>query len=291
MAMEKRFEKAAAVKLAAIIALLFGSHSDAATMTEGTLRAWNTQVQQTKAALLQTPVDPASFLSSDRHSGELQPVEYQDGLSIHSPRGSGIPVPSGLVHHWIGTVFIPNANVAELLSAVQDYNKYSTFYKPGVVESKLLSDNGEDFTYQLKFVQKGFGVKAGLIGQFRSTYRALTPEIGYSVTESTALTELADPETPQEHPLSFSESHGYVERVFTIMRYRQVGNGIYVQVEALTLSRGVPAAVRWMVAPLIERFSHRTMAETLGRVKASVQISTVQEAGRAESTGAVNAAQ
>ena len=292
MAIEMKSGNTAALKLAAITALLLGSQSDAATMTQGTLRAWDRQVQQTKAALLQASIDPANFLSIDRQSSELETVEdQQGGVSIHSPRGSGTPVPCGLVHHWIGAVFIPNANVAELLTAVEDYNNYSTFYKPAVAESKLLSNSGDQFTYQLKFVEKGFGVKAGLNGRFRSTYRALTPEMGYSITESTELTELADPQTPDEHPLSFSESHGYVERIFSIMRYRQVSDGIYVQVEALTLSRGVPAAVRWMVGPLIEHFSHRTMAETLERVKASVQTSTVQEAARTESTGAVPARQ
>ena len=38
-----------------------------------------------------------------------------------------------------------------------------------------------------------------------------------------------------------SAAREYVERIFAIMRYRQSEGGVYLEVDSLTLSRGVPA--------------------------------------------------
>lgn len=280
-------EKAFPAKLPLIVAagLLIGVNSHAATITAATLEAWDDYVQKAEAALPQEAADDSHLFVFLQHSSDVQ-EQFRPGISAYSPHGSGIPVHSGLVHHWIGTVFLPKASAAEVLSVMQRYDQYSTIYAPGVVESKLLSRSGDEFTYRLKFIQKGFGVKAGLIGEFHSVYHTLTPGAGYSVTRSTELTELADPGTEDEHAVAFSKSHGYVERVCTIVRYRQVGQGVYVEVEALTLSRGVPGAVRWLVAPLIERFSRETMTATLERFKAGVQTALAQEAAKSDNASA-----
>lgn len=267
-------------------ALLLAGHSSAATITIGTLDGWNSYVHESVTQLLAQSDNPDHLLLIEQRSNRPEPAQFHAGLSIYSPHGGGMPVPSGLVHHWFGTVFIAGAHVCELLKVLQDYDDYSAFYKPGVVESKLLTEKHDEFTYRLKFVQKGFGVKAGLMGEFKSTYHSLTPDVGYSVTKATALTELADVGTPDERALSLEEAHGYVEKVFTIVRYRQVEGGIYVEVETLTLSRDVPSAVRWLVSPLIQRFSHHTMADTLQILRANVQQASATDSAGGENLAA-----
>jgi hypothetical protein len=260
------------VSAVAVSALTLGLAGDSygAVIKAGTNEAWNGYVERSQNALAQQSADPTQLLSIEPGSPTLEPVQSHDGFLIRSPRGGGIPVPYGLVHHWYGTVFLPNTHIPELLVVLQDYDNYSAVYHPGVVESKLISREGDEFTYRLKFIQKGFGIKAGLIGDFKTTYCRVTDDSGYSVTRAINLTELADPGTPDEHALSLSQSHGYVERAFTVARYRQVQGGVYLQLETLTLSRDVPAAIRWMVSPLIQRFSRQTMADTLEKLRTRV---------------------
>ncbi len=253
--------------LAAVsLGFLLAAQARTATMTAETLRAWNECEQQARAEVLKQAGTPDDFLSVRRRTGHLDSVQFQGGLSIYAPHGGAVPVPSGLIHHWVGTVFIPKAHVTELLAVLQDYDSYAAIYKPGVVESRLLSRDQDEFTYRLKFVQKGFGIRAGLLADFKSSYYRLTPDVGYSITEATRLTELGDPGMPQERPLTQRAAHGYVEKVFTIVRYRQADAGLYVEVESFTLSRDIPAAIRWIATPLVQRFSRQTMADTLERL-------------------------
>ena len=239
----------------ALLAFLFVPYLFAATLSESTLAAWERHVQAAKAELTNQPY-----------------VRYSGGSTVPQVSGGVDVVPSGLIHHWTGTVFIPNVRIFDVLAILQDYDGYSDLYAPAVVESKLMSRNQNEFTYRMKFIQRDFGIKSGLLGTFRTTYHRMSGEAaGYSVTEATELVELRNPGTSGEETISQKEAHGYVERTFTIVRYGQYENGVVMKVENLSLSRGVPAAVRWMVEPLIERFSRRTMTSTLERLLDHVQ--------------------
>jgi len=46
------------------------------------------------------------------------------------------PVPTGLIHDWIGAAFFPNTKPNDVLAVVRDDDRYKVFYKPSVVESK-----------------------------------------------------------------------------------------------------------------------------------------------------------
>jgi len=244
-------------------ALFCAAHSQAATVSAGTLHAWDEAVHHAKAELARQACSPDRFLWVDRQLNRSKMPDSGVTLSIYSPHGGGLAVPSGLIHHWIGTVFIANVRLFDAVTVLQDYGSYAEIYQPGVVESKLLNRAGEEFTYRLKFVQTGFGVKAGLVGDFRSKYFLLNSRTGYSVTEATDLVELQDSSGAVEQSLPMNKAHGYIEKVFTIVRYRESEGGVYVEVDTLTLSRGVPATVRWLIAPMIQRFSRHTMAATL----------------------------
>ncbi len=246
-----------------VVSFLLICSSQAATVTTSTLAAWEEYVQQSKAELRRRSCNPDHFLSLRWQPTKMGKTRSDGNRAVPSVWGEMVVVPSGLIHHWMGTVFIPNVHAVDVLAVLQDYDSYAELYNPAVTYSKLMSRQPDEFSYRLKFVQKGFGIKAGLLGEFRTTYFQLNAGTGYSVTETKQLIELQNPGSPEERPMSMDTSHGYVEKIFTIVRYQQYDKGVSVEVETLTLSRGVPASVRWLIAPMIERFSRQTMAGTM----------------------------
>ncbi|MDQ2840886.1 MAG: hypothetical protein M3Y72_07600 [Acidobacteriota bacterium] len=265
--------KRLALELAVIaVALLqLSIQSEAATVTPETLRAWNGYVQLSKSELAGDFCDGERFLLIKELPAGVTKVHSGQILAVKSPHGALVSVPSGLVHHWIGAVFIPGAQTLDVLTGLQDYDSYADVYKPAVIESRLLSHKGDEFTYKLKFEEKGFGIKAGLIGEFRSNYYRVDRLTGYSITEAIKLEELDNSSGSEERSLPLSASHGYVERMFTIVRYQEADGGVYLEVETLTLSRDVPAAMRWLVSPVIQKFSRQVMVGTLEKLKTRVE--------------------
>ncbi len=247
----------------------------AATVTAETLTAWNEHVQQLRSGLDRETCSPEAFLKINKQEKIIAKASDKLNPAIQAPHGGVVPVPSGLLHHWTGMVFIPGVRTSDLLAALQGYDSYASIFRPAVIDSKLLNHTNDEFKYRLKFAQKGFGVKLGLLGVFRSQYYPLSPQAGFSITEATELNELENPATSKERVIPFGSSHGYVEKMFTVVRYREVDTGIYVQVETLTLSRDIPGAVRWLVAPIIQRFSRQTMAGTLKSLKDHIRLTKV----------------
>ena len=68
--------------------------------------------------------------------------------------GKPIAVPGGLIHHWIGTAFVPGATLAQTLAFMQDYNHKVEYFKPDIVRSKILKHEGDDYFVLLRFYQK-----------------------------------------------------------------------------------------------------------------------------------------
>src|SRR5271154_3353033 len=52
--------------------------------------------------------------------------------------GKPIAVPGGLIHHWIGTAFVPGATLTQTLAFMQDYDHKVEYFKPDIVRSKIL---------------------------------------------------------------------------------------------------------------------------------------------------------
>jgi len=194
-----------------------------------------------------------------------------------------VHVPGGLIHDWTGVVFIPGAHSNDITAVLQNYDAYTATYRPAVTQSRLIDRNQNEFRYRLKFQSNSFGIKAGLLGDFRSIYWTPDTKHNYSTTEATRLIELADPGLPEEHELSPEEARGYIQRMFTIVRYTEVDGGVFVEVEAMSLSRDIPGAVRWMVAPLVERFSRQVLTTTLEKFRGRVASNLEETRARTKS--------
>ena len=56
---------------------------------------------------------------------------------------------------------------------------------------------------------------------------------------------------------------GFLWRLNSYWRYRQVDEGVIVECESLSLSRGIPRFLRWVASPLINRTARDILTRTL----------------------------
>jgi hypothetical protein len=65
-----------------------------------------------------------------------------------------VKVPDGLIHDWIGAVFIPGTTVDKTIALVQDYSNHRNVFQPEVIDSKILTRSGDDFKVYLRLKKK-----------------------------------------------------------------------------------------------------------------------------------------
>ena len=120
-------------------------------LKQDTLVHWNAYVQQ---AASQQEASKASFLWVDQNPERLQSV--REGEILVSSVGKENPksVESGLIHDWLGAAFLPDTSISDVMAAVRDYGNYKEYYKPTVVDSKLLNRDGSCETYSMRVVNK-----------------------------------------------------------------------------------------------------------------------------------------
>jgi hypothetical protein len=173
-----------------------------------------------------------------------------------------LEVRGGLIHDWIGAVFIPGATIEKTLAFVQDYNNHKKFYKPEVIDSKLLAHNGTDFQIFLRLLKKK--VITVVLDTYHDVhYVELDPHRWHSISKTTKITEVeggdqvADPETKP------GEDHGFLWRLDSYWRFEERDGGVYVECEAVSLTRDVPTGLGWLINPIVRGLPRESLANTL----------------------------
>ena len=72
---------------------------------------------------------------------------------------------------------------------------------------------------------------------------------------------------------------GYVWRMLGMTRIEQRDGGVYLEMETIGLSRGIPLEFRWLIQPLTEKLPRNIMFEMLNDTGAAVRRETESSSG------------
>lgn len=258
-----------------MVALLFTGAIRAANLSDEAAPAWEGYIER-KNALATSPGDRPFIIMHDKDRDTW--ARLQSGKIFVYPAGANIPkrVPSGLIHDWIATAFIPDAVIPEVLAVVRDYDRYKDHYHPAVADSKLQSISESEDRFTLVLMNKSFFLKKALEGDYRASYFHLDDHRVYSIAESMRIQEIDGYGDASAHLLPEGEGAGLMWRVATITRYEECDGGVLIQLEAMVLSRDVPSALRWMIDPIIRRISKESLQLSLEQTRAAVHSTLAQ---------------
>jgi len=177
-------------------------------------------------------------------------------------QGRPIQVPDGLIHHWIGTVFIPGATLPQTLAFLQDYDNHYKFYAPDVQQSKLMQRNGDDFKVFLR-LRKHKVISVILNTQYDVKYSSLGPDRATSDSRSTRIAEVENAGKPDESEKPVGNDSGFLWRLNSYWRFLQRDGGVYVQLEAISLTRNIPTGLNWLISPFVTSIPKESLLFTL----------------------------
>jgi len=180
--------------------------------------------------------------------------------------GRSIPVPHGLIHHWLGIAFIPGVSIQQVLSLLQDYNHQATNYAPEVSRSRLLQRNGDDFKIYLRLRKKKV-VTVVLDTYYDVHYANLDASRAYSSSHTTRVAEIENPDQANEHEKPPGHDTGYMWALDSYWRFWQHDGGVYVQLEAISLTRDIPVGLGWLIGPFVTSIPRESLEFTLKRTR------------------------
>jgi hypothetical protein len=234
-----------------------------------TADAFDSYIRATESRL-QVQIRGGSFLWVDGAPERKQRVHM--GLVISEPLiGKGDrEIPDGLIHDWIGAVFIPGATLAATLRLVEDYDNHKRIYQPEVIDSKLLSRDGNDYKIFMRLLKKK--ILTVVLNTYHDVhYTQLDEKRWYSRSSSTRIAEV---ERGRELPPG--QDHGFLWRLNSYWRFEERDGGVYVECEAISLTRNVPLGFGWLVNPIIRSLPQESLASTLRATRDTLQASRTE---------------
>jgi hypothetical protein len=178
-------------------------------------------------------------------------------------------IPSGMVHHWIGVIFIPKCKLSEVSAVLQDYQNEASIYMPEIRRAKLIQQNGNESKIFLQMYTKAI-ITVVLNGYFEVIQTPIGSTRMESASRSTRIAEVVNPGAPDEHESAEEEGHGYMWRLNSYWRLEEKDGGVYVQNESITLTRTVPALLAWLINPLTKSIPRDVIVHMLTDTQTAV---------------------
>jgi hypothetical protein len=259
------------IQLAAILMLLrFHTSLGAASLKAETKEAWDVYLQAANAAMQARLQPGAHFLWLDEEPGRADEIRTK-GPYI-APVGPHIPkkVPSGLIHDWLGVGFVPNVKIGDIVRILRDYDRYKDIYQPGVIASISHGTDGARDLFSMRLVNKSVVAKTALDTDCEASYIRVDDRHWYGVSNTIHIQEVDKFGTPAQRTLPEDEGTGLIWRLSSITRLEERDAGVYAELEAIALSRDIPAAFRLFVTPIVRRVSRDSLATSLHQTKVAI---------------------
>jgi hypothetical protein len=264
----------------ALVSLIFpwlaGTSVRATELKPETVAAFEHYVKVTEGRM-DREIRDDQFLVMD-HLPETQRREAYDELQhgqiyieeMHTLEDSHIiSIPGGLIHHWAGVMFIPNATLSEILAVLHDYKNEPGIYNPEIRQAKLIEQKGNESRICLQLYSKSI-ITVVLNGYFNVVETPIGRTRSESASRSTRIVEVENPGTPDERERADGEDHGYMWRLNSYWRIEEKDGGVYIQNESITLTRTVPMLLAWLINPLTKSIPRDVLIHMLSDTKKAV---------------------
>jgi hypothetical protein len=245
-------------------------YTRAASLKPETKAAWDVYLQQATAAMQARLQQGANFLWLEEEPERLEYVRTKGPLI--GPITKHIPkkVPNGLIHDWLGAGFVPNARIEDILHVVRDYDSYKQIYRPGVIDSLTHGSEGEKDLFFMRLANRSVVSKTALDTECEAHYIRLDDHRWYAYSNTIRIQEFAHFGTPQQKILPEDTGTGLIWRLSSFTRLEERDGGVYAELEALALSRDIPAALRPFVTPIVRRVSRDSLATSLHQTRVAI---------------------
>ena len=254
----RAIQRAGRLVFAAVCLFWMGAQAGAAELKSATVAAFERYQRAAESAIESDVSTSDRFLRILRGDAsrrrDIERQFRQGQVAVERLRvtdaGKRIDVPDGLIHHWVGTVFIPGVHLDAAVSLMQDYDRQAQIFRPNIAQSKLIERDGDRFQLFLRFYMKKV-IAVTVDNESTAEFTRRGPDRVTSAIRSTRVAEVENADTPLEREKPVGHGGGYLWRMNTYWRFLERDGGTYIECEAVTLSRRIPTGLGWLIGPFV----------------------------------------
>lgn len=255
-------------------ALAVEAASPAAELKPPTLAAFDRYVRLTETQIQSEVSDLDRFVWLDRQPeprrSQILDELRQGKLVIERLRtldnGKEIEVPDGMIHHWLGLIFIPGIKMMDAVSLTLDYNNHAKTFAPEVVLSRIVRRDGNRFDVNMRFKKKKV-ITVVIDTQQDVTFTPINATHAHLRASTTRVQQVENYGEKDEKLLPVGNDSGFMWRLNTYWRYLERDGGAYIQCESVTLTRNIPFLFRPIIGPYVSSVPRESLTFTLATTR------------------------
>ena len=210
------------------------------------------------------PKDRRESIEAQLRAGQVV-IERLETLD----QGKPIPVPGGLIHHWIGTVFIPGATLSQTLAFERDYDHQPQYFQPDVKRSRILRHEGDDYSMELMLYKKEV-ITSVLDTVHEVHYGSVDSTHAWSHSRTTRIQEVENFGEADDRLLPEGHDRGFLWRMNTYWRFEEKDGGTYVESQSISLTRDIPTGLGWIAEPFVTKVPRESLTFTLAATRRAI---------------------
>jgi hypothetical protein len=227
-----------------------------------TVQAFEAYVKHVEADLDQRWSGKQPFLSVDGNPSERAKVLAGDFWIHPGNPQTPISIHDGLIHDWVGAIFIPHVTMQKVLDVLQNFDRHQQVYTE-VKRSKLLKRDGNDITGFWRLERKQSVVTVVLDVTQEVHWKEVAPGKWRCRAYTINISEVQRAGTPQEKILPPGQGRGFLWRLDAYWSLEATNGGVLAECRTLSLSRDIPAVLAWAIKPFLQTVPRDSLAGTL----------------------------
>ena len=226
-----------------------------------TVNEFERYAQSVEAQLNERWQGKKSFLDVDDDPASKQQVLAGEFHIRELPNGQPTGITDGLIHDWLGAVYIPHTDLARLLEILRDFDNHKNIY-PEVADSRTIRRSGNDVTGYWRLQRKGM-VPVVLNVEQDAHYQEVSPGKWMCRAYARNITEIDMSLFTRGRKFPPGEGHGYLWRLYAYWSLESFHGGVLGECRTLSLSRDIPEGLAWAVGPYVQKTPYESLLSTL----------------------------
>jgi hypothetical protein len=242
--------------------------SGATTPSSDALAAWDSYLAKVEGSISPSPTP---FLLLGKEPSQRDEARSGKVIITQIKRKPPVVVPHALIHDWAGLIFIPKVTLADVFTVTRNYAAYPKWYAPTIIRGRLLAMQGnEGDRFLVRYFRRVLFVTTILEVEYDARYCQLDSTHWYSTARSVRMQEIDQSDKTVSRTTPVDDGGGYVWRIYTLTRFEQKDQGVYLEQESIALSRPIPASLHWIVEPVVRRLSRDLLQKSLEQTRNAV---------------------
>lgn len=248
------------------------SSASAVQLTPETVSAFDKYIASYESQRFQLP----AFLESEQTPQHREQLQKGEVVIFPGKNNGDIEVPSGLIHDWVGAIFVPGTTLDKVLAVIKDYSHQSQVYAPDIAESRIESHQGNDeFLVFMRVVKSKLMMTDVLNTEHKIRFTRVSPERAYCRSYSTRVSEISNPGSKNEKELPVGNDRGYLWRMYGYWFFEQKDGGVYIEYQSISLSRDVPLMGR-LIGPVLHSLPAESLRTSMEKTRKAMETTVVR---------------